>query len=261
MEPRDIKDIPEPVFEKYDIPVVFEGNDGGYGIEWRSFEGGLTSRLNEGIELNEKQYEECVASIEKIKEKYFSQGYMGRDIWGENDNGTYYLKTLMPDSGGGVWMYVFAHEGEPRHLDSRFRRLDLHNVDYTDQVLFFEECLVEYLKYAGINVPGIHSEIVRTIETKREFGDREIIFKENILSYSFELPYLDTSESLIQRGLKNLHNIDGEVQDDKILVNGRVVLEKVQKDNGDLVWLGRDLKDLEVIRLFNTIAECNRIIV
>lgn len=72
---------------------------------------------------------------------------------------------------------------------------------------------------------------------------------------------MDTSESLIQRGLKNLHNIDGEVQDDKILVNGRVVLEKVQKDNGDLVWLGRDLKDLEVIRLFNTIAECNRIIV
>ena len=72
MEPRDIKDIPEPVFEKYDIPVVFEGNDGGYGIEWRSFEGGLTSRLNEGIELNEKQYEECVASIEKIKEKNIS---------------------------------------------------------------------------------------------------------------------------------------------------------------------------------------------
>lgn len=167
----------------------------------------------------------------------------------------------MPNPGGGVWMYVFAHKGEPQHLDSRYMRLDLHNVDYTDQVLFFEECLVEYLKYAGINVPGIHSEIVKAIETKREFGDSEIIFKENILSYFFEIPYLDTSESLIRRGLKNLHNLDGEVQDNKILVNGRIVLERVQKDNGELVWLGRDLKDLEAIRLFKIIAKSNRILV
>ena len=39
MEPQDIKDIPEPIFEKFDIPIVFEGVGGGYGIEWGSFEG------------------------------------------------------------------------------------------------------------------------------------------------------------------------------------------------------------------------------
>lgn len=81
MEPRDIKDIPELVFEKFDIPVVFEGSGGGYGIEWRSLEGGLTSRLNKGIELNEEQYKECLASIEEIKGKYFPQRDMGRDMW------------------------------------------------------------------------------------------------------------------------------------------------------------------------------------
>jgi hypothetical protein len=257
MEPKDIKGSREPIYEPYDIPIVVGNGEDGYSIDWGGLEGGLSSRLAKGLKLSEEQYRQCRFSIEEIKQKYFPEGYDGYDEWGQNEDGTYYLKSLMPSPGLGVWMYVYAHKGMPRHLDARMRRLDVHNVRHLSDALFFQECLVEYLKHAGINVPGIRSEVVKTSETKMEFGDRERVFKTNVLSYSFELPYLETSESLLPIGLKNYHNIDAEVQGNQVFINGKVMLEKKQKNDGSSVWIGKNLKDSEATKLFSTIARCN----
>ncbi|HHX99583.1 TPA: hypothetical protein GX533_02835 [Candidatus Dojkabacteria bacterium] len=262
MDPKDIKDSAEPIFENFDIPYVIfrKGNyeHVEYDIEWYGGRKGLSPRLEEGLELSKDKYLDCLLEIEKIKERYFPEGNYGRDEWGENENGTYYLKSLMPHPGNGVWMYIYAHEGEPRHLNARMDRLDIHNVYHAWQALFFQECLVEYLKHVGINVPGIRSEIVETNIIKWEIGNSKKDVKTNILSYSFELPYLEESEPFLLAAFKRYHDIDAEVQDDHILVDGKVVLEKRQKEDGNIVWTGENLDGLDAIILFNTIALSNK---
>jgi len=256
MDPKDIKGNSEPIYEHDDIPLIVGNEEDGYGIFWSAKEG-LSPRLSEGLELNEAEYEACYNAIKKIKERYFPEGYHGYDEWRKNENGTYYLRSLIPHPGGGVLMYIYAHEGEPLHLNAGMFRLDLHNVDCDWQALFFQECLVEYLKHVGINVPGIRSEVVETKMIKWGMGDSKKEVKTNILSYSFELPYLKESEHLLLVLLERFYNIDAEVQENQILVDGKAVLEKRQKEDGDIVWIGENLKGVDVIKLFYTLARSN----
>ncbi len=255
----DSTDFSGEINEIYDIPIIREVKGEGhslYKIQWGLNPKGLSPRLSEGLELNEEQYIACYEAIEEIKKKYYPEGYGGRDEWGENSNGTHYLKTLMPNPGSGVWMYVYAHKGEPRHLDARMSRLDLSNVYHSEQALFFAESLVVYLRHLGIKVPGIYSEIEETKERKMKLGDREIIYPVNILSYSFEYPYVEGSESLLTIGLKNKYGIEAEIQWNRIVVGNEVIYEKRQKDNGDFVWVGKKQTGSDAIIYFSTLVEC-----
>ncbi|MGI5898043.1 MAG: hypothetical protein ACOX6Q_02685 [Candidatus Dojkabacteria bacterium] len=258
-ENTDNRDTTEQICELHDIPIINElGN--GFNITWEPATGGdLTPRLSsKGLELNQEQFENCLAAIEEIKKKYYPMpGDYDYDEWGENPNGSRYLKRLQPGAGRELYMYVYTHEGEPRCTDCAANRLNLHNVDTPYEALFFRECLVEYLKYNGIIVPGIYSKIIRTEEHKYEVMDRVVKRKENILSFHFELPYEEGSENLIKQYLKNIYKWEAKICPKSIRLNNKIALKKQIKKNGEQVWVGKNVDGLKIIRLFNSVVMCN----
>ncbi len=246
MDPKDIQDSSEPIFENFDIPCVFV-EAGNFGIEWEGWCGeGLEPRLSQGLELSAESYKACYQTIEELKSRYYPNGYNGQDVWLENNNGTFSLKTLAPNAMKGTYMSVFSHIGDSGNLDSEMRRIYLHNIDHVEDLLFLAESLVTYLRYLRINVPGIYSKV------DRDTGN---------LLYFFEAPCVENSESDLLNGLDFMYGIKAEMQGNKVLVGEDVILKKEKGDSDDFIWVGEKLESIEAIKLFHAIVKCNRFVI
>ncbi len=240
---------PEKPMVQIGIPILSNRERNNYHISW-SVDGdsALETRLfDEGLGINQVSVEECRDAIREIKCKYFPNEYKDtepvKDEWKRDSSGMYSLTclNLTPNSDKRLSMLIFAHKDEKNRSFGKDWLVEAQGrIQNAHEALCLYECLLVYLKYAGINVSGLRSEFVE------KDGKR-------ILSSSFNLPYVEEYADSI---VKMLRERCGLKLVDR---NGNSIVTVAINDRGEKEWVLKDLQDTDLaINCFNVITLNNQ---
>jgi len=261
MVDHELLNSPENIyFESYDFPVT-EAWGSQYTIDWNAPEvTDLTKRIEKNISITSENTNNFIKEFEELR---YRHGYpYARLDWihkPDSIDDWHSLECIMPDAGGGVWMYIFSgagdHAGTPMELNlTSEKRLDLHNIDHADTAIFLIESLAHYLRYAGIAFPYISTDI-KSIHKDNRFGSNRDIID---LSYSFELPYepLFDYEKKISFFTENQRIKMLEITNERIAIDEMNFATLEQGANGQKVWkVDRIESGYAAIRLFSLLSK------
>ncbi len=254
----ELLNSPENIhYEKYDFPVV-EDCSSGYGIAWRTFDrNALVQRLIPGIQITRKNAEDFAREFEVLCQIHdYPDTRLDWIKKGEN----YSLECIMPDAGGGVWMYIYSgigdHAGTPMEQSlTPLNRLSPHNIDHADTAIFLVEGLAQYLQLAGISFPHIETTPEGT-HTTESFSGRKMTFHN--LSYSFRLPYEPLFNYLKKLAFyaEQIRIPLLEISEKRLAMDEENFAELKTMQNGEQVWIAERVPNpAAVAQLFSLLSK------
>ena len=253
----ELLNSPENIYyEKYDFPVV-EDCSSGYGIDWRAFEKNtLVQKLVHGIQITRENAESFIGEFDVLRQIHDYPN--ARLDWLEK--GDYRsLECIMPDAGGGVWMYIYSgigdHAGTPLEQSlTPLDRLSPHNIDHADTAIFLVEGLAKYLQLAGISFPYIEATLEDTYT--KSFSGRAITFHN--LSYSFRLPYEPRFNYVKKLAFyaENTRIRLLEISEKRLAIDEGNFAELKTMLNGEQVWVAERVPNLAAVaQLFSLLSK------